>query len=209
MMITYITNSLILTTMDCECKSVRFLYEILRNTYIVLSFILVCIALLRIYVDCKKIPESLRFREKQYIMTASSSGAIAFAALCLLAGALHTPAEITAVTLMVRQTVEIFVIFLQTILIIHSEHVTLRHSSPILESSLVLLAMINFTFWATESFVVASADDASPILSIPTEFYGKSTWALVMETLFPFNIFYRFHSFLELYERIRHFKKTT
>ena len=211
LMIPFITTSLILVTVDSQSKRLKFIYEILRNIYIFLSLILVCITLVKINRISIEIPESLRFREKQYIMTISTSGAIAFATLCLLAGALHTPKEnyqyMTASTIVVGQAVEIVVIFLQTILIIHSEHVVLRRSSLIIQNCLVLLAMINFTFWATDSFVIASADDPVPNSWIPTEYYGESTWAFVMETIFPFDIFYRFHSFIELYERIRHFKK--
>ena len=138
LMIPYITTSLILVTVESQSKRLKFIYEILRNIYIFLSLILVCITLVKINRISIEIPESLRFREKQYIMTISTSGAIAFATLCLLAGALHTPKEnyqyMTASTITVGQPVEVVVIFLQTILIIHSEHLVLRRPSLIIEN---------------------------------------------------------------------------
>ena len=213
MMVTYVTCCLILVKLKPEQMSFKFSFEVLRGIYILICFVLLCMTLYKFRPSNTEELTRQRLQEKQYILVVSTSGAVTFAALCLFAALLSKTSSHTdhfktmaITTTYLHQSVEIFVIFLQTILIIHSEHVILMCRSSSLEKTFVILGLLNFMFWVTDSFIIVSIDEDMVTGWIQTDFYTPQGWALIMETVFPFTIFYRFHSTLEMYERFRHFR---
>ena len=212
-MVPYVTCCLILVKQNPEHLAFKFSFEVLRGIYICICFGLVCMTLLQFRQSNTEERTDQRLREKQYILVVSTSGAVTFAALCLFAAVFSDTSSHTdhfkigaIATIYLSQSIQISVIFLQTILIIHSEHVVLMCRSRSLEKKIVILGLLNFMFWVTDSFIIVSLDEDMVTGWIQTDFFTPQGWALIMETIFPFTIFYRFHSALEMYERFRHFR---
>ena len=213
MMVPYVTCCLILVKQKPEQLAFKFSFEVLRGIYIFICFGLLCMTLFQFRPSKTEELTDQRLREKQYILVVSTSGAVTFAALCLFAAVFSDTSSHTdhfktgaIATIYIGQSLEIIVIFLQTILIIHSEHVVLICTSRSLEKRFVILGLLNFMFWVTDSFIIVSIDEDLVTGWIQTDFFTPQGWALIMETIFPFTIFYRFHSALEMYERFRHFR---
>ena len=209
----YIVASVFTTFVYKDSDFMRFLFEVIQCIYTTVCLFLVCTALVLANVCSERHYRRTIYREKQYILTICTSGAIAFGTLCFLAGALYKSEEyyesMTTTAVKYGQILRIFVIILQTIFIIHSENLGFTRLSKTLQNSIVLLGILNFTFWIADSFIISSYDDDMKDSWIETQFYSPRVWATIRETIFPFTIFYRFHSSMDMYERYKQMRQIT
>ena len=94
-------------------------------------------------------------------------------------------------------------VLLQTIFIINSKHLPwqLQIRSKLHSKVLVVLGIINFTFWLCDSFFVRHVDR---LTILESNYFGKGYWDVASDLLLPLAIYYRFHSAMECYKVYNH-----
>ena len=150
MLVMLMVTTVLITFVKKDFKLLKFLYETQQCTHRLLSFFLLSTVLIKMK-SCQKDDGMYIFKEKQYILTISTSGAVAFGTLCFLAGEGQTSEEhlqyLTIMAVRIGHFLGIIVIILQTIFIIYSEKLCLISPCSVLDNSVVILGIINFTLW--------------------------------------------------------------
>ncbi|KAK3084138.1 hypothetical protein FSP39_008850 [Pinctada imbricata] len=156
-----------------------------------------------IFVHLSKIAvpdgHSKKLAANEYILIFSAAGSVALLTFGIIAG-IQTR-NLKGDLALADSLVDIVTIYVQTVLVIHSERKRRRTDVSIrtccaTEHLIILLSICNFVFWVTDSFIDFKYKKD---LHIEECYFGKTTWNKVREILFPILIFYRFHVSIDLY----------
>ena len=190
----------------------HFIWEIIRTifTCIHLAFLVLAFRCLKKRCFLPQNPSRMEKRGIQYILLMSSAGAVAYSTFSIVSGMMcKCDKNIThplAIVITIEYIVNIVAIYLQTVLIMYGSTFkgitrTQRTSSGD-GSVFVFLMVTNFVSWFNNSFISNHLEKGS----IQHEFYSGVYWKIINETIFPFVIFYRFHSSMDMYELFRKYQ---
>ena len=105
-----------------------------------------------------------------------------------------------AIVITIEYIVNIVAIYPQTVLIMYgSIYKRITRTQRTLSgdgSVFVFLMVTNFVSWFNNSFISNHLEKGS----FQQKFYSGVYWKIINETIFPFVIFYRFHSSMDMYE---------
>ena len=140
---------------------------------------------------------SKKLTANEYILIFSSAGSVALLTFGIIAGIqLRT---VRGNLVLADCLIDIVAIYVQTVLIIHSERKKPRNeinTCCATEHLILLLAICNFVFWAIDSFIDFRYKKD---LHIENKYFGEATWEKIRDILYPILIFYRFHASIDLY----------
>ena len=134
----------------------------------------------------------------QYILLIATTGTIAVCVFGMIGGIQILPLT-RGYLYIIDNIIDIFIAFLQTVLLIHIERVHFDPSvSPGIPTDLlcIFLAICNIMYWIIDSFIDARYTESQHITG---QIIDKDSWDDVQDLLAPMLIFYRFHAFLDWY----------
>ena len=181
-------------------KTMSLVLAAVRLVFVSVYFIAVIASYKLLETNCERNNKMKNLSGKEYISILCSGGAVGFLTFVLLAGFLQRDENyIQTVRISVVECVlNIVCIYLQTVLIIHSDQCEKSSSNTKLENLFAFLSVLNIVLWFMDSYA-----SSHHIKTYRAEhaFYGTMYWSVIVEIVFPFTIFYRFHSSLDIYEK--------
>ena len=201
---------LILLSVRRHSPQMHFIWEILRCTFTTIHLLFLILTFRRTKQECNLPVASFKLKGKEYILILSSAGAVAYSTFALLSGVMcRSEDPITknvALIVIIENIVNIVAIYLQTVLIIYGGRCEQKAGTQTkligVQNVFVFLVITNMVSWFNNSFISNRLEYSS----LQYGFYSSS-WNIINETVFPFVIFYRFHSAMDMYEMYRKFRR--
>jgi hypothetical protein len=98
--------------------------------------------------------------------------------------------------MLILSVMEIMQCMLQTSTIIRALRFRIGYKSSLVREASLFLMICNIIIWLQRSFLVPQ----TPFLSlVQSKFYGRSSWDVIFFLTYPFQVFFRFHSTVCLY----------
>ena len=177
-------------------------YEVVQSVYI--SSLLLC-SVFSFYIASKyyevgEVTKPLKVRE--YLLIFCCFGTIFYLMFTVIAGAMSFHNDGYGRTICIEFIIDCLSVFFQTTMMLLAPRLQYRarlRDQPVFALSNVFVAIstLNLALWSVDSFVTSTNPSSS---NIQHDFYGDAYWYFVAKVVFPFTVYFRFHSFIDFME---------
>ncbi|KAK3082987.1 hypothetical protein FSP39_010958 [Pinctada imbricata] len=183
----------IATTIDT--KQMYLTYEAFQSVYVWALLISTIWAFYIISHKYEVSPNAKALKVREYLLVFCCFGTIFYLTFTVIVGAVSVSHK-SGVVIMIEFIVDCLSVYFQTTLMILSGRLVPKRgmNSFSLNNLFVVISSVNLAFWIIDGFVTSSIPSTSRIQS---DFYGKEYWFFIAKVVFPFTVYYRFHSFIE------------
>ncbi|KAK3099446.1 hypothetical protein FSP39_004452 [Pinctada imbricata] len=205
-----LVSALIMITVRKQYIEMQFAWQILTFIFSFMHVLFTITTFSLTRKQCIKRNIYPKMKSKEYILILSATGTVAHSTFIILSVALNNGSTYfekqTVNVLIVSEVIDIIGVYIQTVLIIYAGQCLGRSRNNVCVgvSSLYLLLLItNLASWCCHSFV---DDQIKGIRKNQFSSYTTNYWPVMHELLYPFVIFYRFHSGMDMYGCYRKFR---
>ncbi|XP_061170198.1 uncharacterized protein LOC133179456 [Saccostrea echinata] len=204
-LVTIILNAYEEASLQFGLGVVQFLFKVELTTLIIITCYLW-------YVQFGQQNISDRKYDGKLILLMSTAGTVSHFAFGLVAGIIIENEENSSIAtfLILQKILEIFVVVIQTYLILKSQRLRVVHSFRTtgcisVDKMFHVFFLIRVIMWIADSYIGKNTEKIMPIES---KVYGDKYWKAINDVLYPVTMFYLFHTAIDFYQMYKKYEKS-